>query len=73
MSAVEEDDRKTTTKPNRVRIFNELLQRNDQLSFLKNLVAGDEWWLLFKNIKIKKNISPKELSKKRIAKSDIVE
>ena len=40
-------------KADRVRIFTDLLQRNQQTPFLKNLVTGDESWLLFKNIKKK--------------------
>ena len=35
------------SKAERVRIFTDLLQRNEQTSFLKNLVTGDESWLLF--------------------------
>ena len=31
-----------------VRILTDLLQRNEQTPFLKNLVTGDESWLLFK-------------------------
>ena len=41
-------------KADRVRIFSELLQRNEQHPFLNNLVTGDESWLLFKNVKRKK-------------------
>ncbi|GFY55051.1 hypothetical protein TNIN_282451 [Trichonephila inaurata madagascariensis] len=35
-------------RADRVRIFTELLQRNERKPFLKNLVTGDESWLLFK-------------------------
>ncbi|GFS53959.1 hypothetical protein TNCV_3761781 [Trichonephila clavipes] len=35
-------------RTDRVRIFTELLQRNEQTSFLKNLVTGDESRLLQK-------------------------
>lgn len=38
-------------KAERVRIFTNLLQRNEQTPFLKNLVTGDESWLLFRNVK----------------------
>ncbi|CAF1455918.1 unnamed protein product [Adineta ricciae] len=38
-------------KTERVRIFNQLLQRNDQNPFLQFFVTGDESWLLFKNVK----------------------
>uniref|UniRef100_A0A914CHY5 Mos1 transposase HTH domain-containing protein n=1 Tax=Acrobeloides nanus TaxID=290746 RepID=A0A914CHY5_9BILA len=41
-------------KAERVRIFMELLQRNEQNPFLQFLVTDDESWLLFKNIKRKK-------------------
>jgi len=48
----------------RVRIFTELLKRNEQTSFLKNLVTGDESWLFFKNVKRKKVcVSPGMLPK----------
>ena len=52
-------------KAERVRIFTELLKRNEQTSFLnKNLVTGDESWLLFKNVKRKKVcVSPGMLPK----------
>lgn len=51
-------------KAERVRIFTDLLQRNDQTPFLKNLVTGDESWLLFKNVKRKKVcVSPGETPK----------
>ncbi|GFQ63756.1 histone-lysine N-methyltransferase SETMAR [Trichonephila clavata] len=50
------------------RSFTELLQRNERTPFLKNLVTGDESWLLFKNIKRKKvcvsrGVYPKGISK----------
>ncbi|CAF1652759.1 unnamed protein product, partial [Adineta ricciae] len=41
-------------KTERVRIFNQLLQRNDENPFLQFFVTGDESWLLFKNVKRKK-------------------
>ena len=41
-------------KTERVRLFNQLLQRNDQNPFLQFFVTGDESWLLFKNVKRKK-------------------
>ena len=55
-------------RADRVRIFTELLQRNEQTPFLKNLVTGDESWLLFKNVKRKKvcvspGVSPKGIPK----------
>ena len=55
-------------KAERVRIFTDLLQRNEQASFLKNLVTGDESWLLLKNVKRKKvrvstGVSPREQPK----------
>ena len=55
-------------KAERVRIFTDLLQRNEQTPFLKNLVTGDESWLLFKNIKRKKvcvspGVAPKGIPK----------
>lgn len=55
-------------KADRVRIFTDLLQRNQQTPFLKNLVTGDESWLLFKNVKRKKvcvspSVSPKGIPK----------
>ncbi|GFU98808.1 hypothetical protein TNCV_1215241 [Trichonephila clavipes] len=37
-------------RADRVRIFTELLQQNKQAPFLKNLVTGDESWLIFKNV-----------------------
>ncbi|GFX25976.1 histone-lysine N-methyltransferase SETMAR [Trichonephila clavipes] len=57
-------------RADRVRIFTELLQRNEQTPFLKNLVTGNvcESWLLFKNVKRKKacvspGASPKGIPK----------
>ncbi|CAK9796216.1 Mariner Mos1 transposase [Anthophora quadrimaculata] len=55
-------------KAERVRIFTDLLQRNERDPFLKDLVTGDESWLLFKNLKRKKvcvlpGVSPKEITK----------
>ena len=41
-------------KANRVQIFSEFLRQNKQMPFLKNLVTGDESWILFKNAKRKK-------------------
>uniref|UniRef100_A0A914D9P2 Mos1 transposase HTH domain-containing protein n=1 Tax=Acrobeloides nanus TaxID=290746 RepID=A0A914D9P2_9BILA len=38
----------------RVRVFTQHLQRNEQTPFLQFLVTGDEMWLLFKNLKRKK-------------------
>ena len=38
-------------KADRVRIFSELLQRNEDNPFLNNMVTGDESWILFKNPK----------------------
>ena len=38
-------------KAERVRIFTDLLLRNEQTPFLNNLDIGDESWLLFKNVK----------------------
>ncbi|GFV22656.1 histone-lysine N-methyltransferase SETMAR [Trichonephila clavipes] len=52
-----------------VGIFTELLLRNEQTPFLKNLVTGGESWLLFKNVKRKVCVSP-GVSPKRIPKHD---
>lgn len=41
----------------RVRIFSDLLERNERTPFMKNLVTGDESWLLYKNAKKKMRIS----------------
>ncbi|GFY43395.1 hypothetical protein TNIN_343031 [Trichonephila inaurata madagascariensis] len=38
----------------RIRIFTDLLQRNEQSPSLKDLVTENESWLLFKNLKRKK-------------------
>ncbi|KAF8794854.1 Histone-lysine N-methyltransferase SETMAR like protein [Argiope bruennichi] len=51
-------------KAERVRIFTDLLQRNERGSFLKDLVTEDKSWLIYKNLKRKKvwvssGVSPK--------------
>ncbi|GFS37442.1 histone-lysine N-methyltransferase SETMAR [Trichonephila inaurata madagascariensis] len=62
-------DRSPTSSPSTTEpIFTELLQRDEQTPFLKNLVTGDESWLLFKNVRRKKvcvspGVSPKGISK----------
>nr|CDJ96098.1 Transposase domain containing protein [Haemonchus contortus] len=43
-----------SNKTERVRIFTDLGQLNERAPFLKNIVTGDEPWLLFKNLKRKK-------------------
>lgn len=55
-------------KAERVRIFTDLLQRNKEAPFLKNLVTGDESWILFHNVKRKKvcvspGVTPKGIPK----------
>ncbi|GFY59035.1 histone-lysine N-methyltransferase SETMAR [Trichonephila inaurata madagascariensis] len=56
------------SRVDRVRIFSELLQRNEQKPFLKNLVTGDESWLLFKKVKRKKVCVSPGVSSKGIPK-----
>ena len=41
-------------KDERVRIFSDLLRKNEETPFLNNLVTGDESWIQFKNPKRKK-------------------
>ena len=57
-------------KAERIRIFTDFLQRNEQTPFLKNLVTGDESWLLFKNVK-RRNVcvSPKGIRKPSTVRS----
>ncbi|GFY58004.1 histone-lysine N-methyltransferase SETMAR [Trichonephila inaurata madagascariensis] len=54
------------------RIFTEILQRNEQIPFLKNLVTGNESWLLFKNVKrkvcVSPGVSPKGIPKQVLSK-----
>ncbi|GFV88764.1 histone-lysine N-methyltransferase SETMAR [Trichonephila clavipes] len=57
-----------SNRADHVRIFTELLQRNEQTPFLKNLVNGDESWLLFKNVKRKKVCVSPGISSKEIPK-----
>ncbi|GFW98958.1 histone-lysine N-methyltransferase SETMAR [Trichonephila clavipes] len=56
-------DLSDNNRADRVRIFPESLQRNEQTPFLKNLVTGDESWLPFKNVKRKVCVSPGVSSK----------
>ena len=51
-------------KAERVRVFIELLERNEYGSVLRNLVTGDECWLLFRNVKRKRVcVSPGQIPK----------
>jgi hypothetical protein len=45
-----------------VRIFTEMLQRNEQNPISQFLVTGDDSWLLFKNIKKKVCVDPDQIS-----------
>ncbi|GFW72109.1 HTH_48 domain-containing protein [Trichonephila clavipes] len=55
-------------KVEHVRIFTDLLQRNEWSPFLKDLVTEEELWLFFKNLKRRKvcvlpRVSPKGITK----------
>uniref|UniRef100_A0A1B0ACA7 Uncharacterized protein n=1 Tax=Glossina pallidipes TaxID=7398 RepID=A0A1B0ACA7_GLOPL len=55
-------------KTERALIFSGLLQENGRGPFLKDLVAGDESWLLFKNLKRKEDYVWLGVSQKGIMK-----
>ncbi|GFV64623.1 histone-lysine N-methyltransferase SETMAR [Trichonephila clavipes] len=59
-------------RADRVRVFTELLQRNEQTPFLKNLVNGNESWFFFKNVKRKNVCVSPGVSPERIPKQSSV-